>query len=107
MSRRRNDHEDEGEDERAAQAVPPGPGFVPFADASTVRTVGALSFENGPDAISLHGSLDLTRDRAGLAHARAVKATLDAIVEALAGAELPEAVADAEAAPARVKNPFA
>ncbi|WP_375465065.1 hypothetical protein [uncultured Methylobacterium sp.] len=85
----------------------PEPDFTPFADASTVRTVGALSFENGPDAITLHGSLDLTRDRAGLDRARAVKVTLDAIVEALTRAELPEAVAETAAPPAQVKNPFA
>ena len=82
-------------------------GFAPFADVSSVRTIGALSFENGAQAITLHGSLDLTRDAAGLARARALKRTVDAIVAALEAAELPEVVAMTETAPTLVKNPFA
>ncbi|MWV23971.1 hypothetical protein FVE89_18670 [Methylobacterium sp. 2A] len=73
-----------------------------------MRTIGALSFENGTDRIALHGSLDLTRDRTGLAQARLLQQTLDAIVRALEGEDLPEAVAEApEAAPKSVPNPFA
>lgn len=85
----------------------PNPAFIPFADAAAVRTIGALSFENGLDAIALHGALDITRNEAGLAQAQALKATVDAIVAALATAELPTIGAEAETAPATVKNPFA
>jgi hypothetical protein len=82
--------------------------FVPFADDAVVRTVGALCFENGTDRIALHGSLDLTRDKAGLEQARLLQQTLAAIVKALEGADLPEAVAEApDAQPETVKNPFA
>ncbi|SFJ77331.1 hypothetical protein [Methylobacterium brachiatum] len=82
--------------------------FEPFADDAAVRNIGALSFENGTDRIALHGSLDLTRDKAGLAQARLLQATLDAIVKALEAGDLPEAVADApDAAPRSVANPFA
>ena len=82
--------------------------FTPFADDAGVRNIGALCFENGTDRIALHGSLDLTRDKIGLAQARLLKQTLDAIVQALEGEELPEALAEApEAAPKSVPNPFA
>ena len=83
------------------------PAFTPFADGTAVRTIGDLSFENGTDAIALHGSLDLTRDRGGLAQARALKATVDAIVAALEAGDLPEAVAEATVPATGVKNPFA
>lgn len=83
------------------------PAFTPFADASAVRTVGALSFENGREGIALHGSLDLTRDTAGLAQARALKATVDAIVAVLEGADLPARIAEATTAQTTVRNPFA
>ncbi|MDP4026508.1 hypothetical protein Q8W71_28225 [Methylobacterium sp. NEAU 140] len=83
-------------------------GFTPFADDAAVRSVGALSFENGTERIAVHGSLDITRDRSGLAQARLLKRTLDAVVTALEAADLPEAVADAPDAPPRtVRNPFA
>ena len=82
--------------------------FDPFTDDASVRSVGGLAFENGTDRIAVHGSLDITRDAAGLAQARILKATLDAIVTALEGADLPQAVAEAPAAEAKtVKNPFA
>jgi hypothetical protein len=82
--------------------------FEPFADDSGVRTIGAFCFENGTDRIALHGSLDLTRDKAGLAQARRLKQTLDAIVKALEGGDLPDAVAEApDAVPTTVRNPFA
>jgi hypothetical protein len=83
------------------------PRFEPFADDASVRTLGGLSFENGRDRIGLHGSLDLTRDKAGLALARELKRTAAAIVAALESADLPEAVAEPEPAPQPVKNPFA
>ena len=82
--------------------------FEPFADDAAVRSIGALSFENGTDRIALHGSIDLTRDKAGLAQARRLKETLAAIVKALEAGDLPDAVADApEPAPKTVRNPFA
>lgn len=96
------------EDKHRAKAEPPADSFVPFADDAGVRTIGAFSFENGTDRIALHGSLDLTRDKTGLAQARLLRQTLDAIVKALEGEDLPEKVAEApEAAPKSVPNPFA
>jgi hypothetical protein len=97
------------EDKHLRRASTGKPGsFEPFADEASVRTIGTLSFENGTDRIALHGSLDLTRDKAGLAQARLLKQTLDAIVAALEADELPEAVAEAgDVAPTSVPNPFA
>ncbi len=82
--------------------------FEPFADDASVRSIGGLSLENGTERIALHGSLDITRDRAGLEAARRLRDTAEAIVRTLEGGDLPERVAEApEAAPREVKNPFA
>lgn len=82
--------------------------FEPFADDASVRSLGGLSIENGMDRIAVHGSLDITRDRAGLDAARKLRETFEAITRALEGQDLPEQVAEApEAAPREVKNPFA
>ena len=94
------------------KSAPAGePAFVPFADDAAVRTLGDLSIENGRARIGLHGSLDLTRDRAGLARARGLRETLDAIVAALEAADragdLPEAAAEDARAARTVENPFA
>lgn len=104
-ARRKGESPDDksGRDESPAIA-----GFVPFADEAGARSIGALCFENGTDRIAVHGSIDLTRDRTGLDQARLLRETLDAIVKALEGSDLPEAVAEAPGAPPRsVKNPFA
>lgn len=94
--------------DKPSRRTPKPNAFEPFADDASVRTIGALSFENGTDRIALHGSLDLTRDKAGLAQARLLRDTLEAIVKVLEAGDLPEAVAEApDAAPKSVPNPFA
>lgn len=81
--------------------------FEPFADDSRSQTIGGLTVENGTDNVSLYGSLDLTRDKAGLARARALKAILDEAVRVLeAERDLPDRIAAAEPT-VTVKNPFA
>lgn len=82
------------------------PEFQPFADDAGVQNFENLSFENGTTRIALHGSLDLTRDRAGLERAKALQALLDAIVKALESEDLPQAVAETTRASTTVKNPF-
>ena len=80
--------------------------FMPFADDTASTSIGKLTVENGTDRIALYGSLDLTRDRQGLAHAHALKAILDQAVQVLEEQpDLPEAV-PAAAAPRTVANPF-
>jgi hypothetical protein len=78
----------------------------PFADNAASLSVGGLTVENGTDKVSLYGSLDLTRDRAGLDQARALKRLVDACVAAL---EADPALPDRQpplARPTRVRNPF-
>jgi hypothetical protein len=78
----------------------------PYADDATSMTIGELTLENGQDCVALYGKANLTRDKQGLAQARAVRAVLDAIVHALeADPKLPEAVAPLKPVSA-VKNPF-
>ena len=78
----------------------------PFADDSAATAVGGLKLENGRDSIAVYGNLDLTRDKAGLAHARTLLAVLDAVVKTLeADGALPDAIPPA-AKPGTVQNPF-
>jgi len=80
--------------------------LTPFADDSASVSIAELTIENGADRIALYGSLDLTRDKQGLAHARALKAVLDQVLQRLeADRDLPNAVPPAPAAKT-VDNPF-
>ena len=78
----------------------------PFANESDSLGIGGLTVENRTDRVSLYGSLDLTRDKRGLADARELKAVVDAVVAALEKeGRLPDQVA-APAATKEVDNPF-
>jgi len=83
------------------------PKIHPFQNDSESASIGGLTIENGTDRLKLYGTIDLTRDKAGLADARELKTILDEVVSELEGeAELPD-----ETAPPKVgktiKNPFA
>ena len=81
--------------------------LTPFTDDAASISIGKLTIENGTDRVALYGTLDLTRDKQGLAHARALKALLDQAVQVLeADKALPDA-APAPTAPKAVDNPFA
>jgi hypothetical protein len=81
--------------------------FEPFANDSQSQPIGDLTIENGTDKVSIFGSLDLTRDKAGLKQARALKAIVDVAVRILEQQrDLPDNVAAAEPT-VTVKNPFA
>ncbi|WP_292496635.1 hypothetical protein [Methylobacterium sp.] len=99
--------EGSGQKEAGKGSGPSPDAFVPFADDAAVRMIGGLAIENGTDRIALHGSLDIARDKAGLDRAKALAATLAAIVAALEGAPLPDAVAETVRPAETVKNPFA
>lgn len=78
----------------------------PYADDAASITVGELTIENGRDCVAVYGKVDLTRDKTGLAHALALKATLDAVVHALqSDAALPDAVVPPKTV-TQVRNPF-
>ena len=77
----------------------------PFADDTASISIGKVTIENGTDQVTIYGSLDITRDQAGLVHARQMKALLDRIVEVLEAKPLSAEVAPSPA-PKIVKNPF-
>jgi len=78
----------------------------PFADDSAATSVGDMRLENGRDRVAVYGSLDLTRDQAGLALAREMRTMLDAVIQVLeADSALPAAVAPPKR-PGKVPNPF-
>jgi hypothetical protein len=83
------------------------PRIHPFQNEEEAVSFGSLSIENRVDRVTVYGNLDLTRDKAGLAYARALKEIMDDIVRALEGdAQLPDKAAPPKAT-VRVKNPFA
>ena len=47
------------------------PNLIPFADDASSVSIDKLTVENGTDRIAISGSLDITRDKQGLAHAQA------------------------------------
>jgi heptaprenylglyceryl phosphate synthase len=77
----------------------------PFANESDSLTIEDLTIENRTDAIAIHGSIDITRDKKGLAAARALAALLNSIVERLDSEKLPDALPPAGKIDT-VKNPF-
>ena len=80
--------------------------FSPFKNESDAVTLGNLKVENREDHVAIYGSLAITRDRAGLANAKALQSLLERIVKELeTGNDVPITVAAAEPA-VKVKNPF-
>ncbi|RBB36781.1 hypothetical protein DPV79_24295 [Burkholderia reimsis] len=84
--------------------------FKAFADDSTVVNIhgDAFTVTNDPDRIVLSGTLELTRDKAGLATALSLQKAIASIVDVLQHEPaLPEHVRDEPAAPkGKIKNPF-
>lgn len=78
--------------------------FTPFADESSVLTIGEWTAENRTDRISLYGSLELTRDKAGLEKAKQLQSLINAVVSQLEVSDLPEAITIK--AVETVANPF-
>ena len=77
----------------------------PFANESESAEIGGLTIENRVDRISFYGSIDITRDIAGLAKAEALKALFDEILTALKAEHLPDKISVKPAE--EVHNPFA
>ena len=76
----------------------------PFKNESDCLQIGSLTVENRVDRVSIFGSIDITRDKEGLAVARELKSVLDLTLAELESAELPDKVT---LKPAKtVKNPF-
>lgn len=80
--------------------------FIPFADESAALRIDSLAVENRTDRVDLYGMLAITRDKAGLDAALALKAVLDAAVDALRAADdLPDRIATGEGVDT-APNPF-
>ena len=81
----------------------------PFADDKGSSSIGDLSVENGTTAVVVSGSLEVTRDKAGLKRAHALKELADSLVEQLTAAhDLPDKLESAQSAGTTdVANPFA
>jgi hypothetical protein len=75
-----------------------------FADESENVQIGGLTIENRLDRVSIYGSIDLTRDKLGLDHARRLKAILDLAVAEMEKTDLPDRIT--QATPEPVENPF-
>ncbi len=81
--------------------------FKPFSDDSHIIGADGLAIENGMDAVSIHGSIEIRKDKAGLAHAQKLAAAFSAIAETLEKIELPDqAESDQAEEGTVVKNPF-
>jgi hypothetical protein len=82
--------------------------FKPYSNESDSISIGSLTVENRLDRIDLYGSLSLTLDLEGLAHARKLKVLIDATLETLAAAKangvLPEHIKIAKTD--TIPNPF-
>ena len=80
--------------------------ITPFADDEASVTIEKLTIENGTDCLALYGSLDITRDKQGLAYALALQAVLDRAVKFLTTTkDLPDRLAPPPP-PKTVGNPF-
>ncbi len=77
----------------------------PYANEEDVIHIDELDIENRLDRISIHGSVDITKDQQGLEYAFALKRQIDTIVEHLKRQDLPEKIR-VENVDAVVKNPF-
>ena len=65
----------------------------PFENERDSLMIDALTIENRLDQLEMYGSLAITRDQQGLAHALQLKQILDAAIRALqADTELPQRV---------------
>ena len=79
--------------------------FKPFEQGTESHAIHDLTIENDVDRINLYGNLQLTKDQAGLAAAKALQQYLHAIVESLENqADLPEKIQTDDID--EVENPF-
>lgn len=79
--------------------------IAPFKNEEEVITIQELTLENRLDRVSIHGSVDITRDKQGLEYAFMLKRQIDTIVEQLKREDLPEKIS-IENVVKEVKNPF-
>lgn len=76
----------------------------PFKNESECLQIGDLTIENRLDRVSIFGSLDITRDKEGLAAAKTLKTILDLTIAELESTDLPDKITLADTD--TVENPF-
>ena len=80
----------------------------PFADDEAASAIGGLNIENGTDRVVVSGSVEITRDQAGLERARELKRLADDLVAELEAGDAPQQFAAAQTARTdEIDNPFA
>jgi hypothetical protein len=80
----------------------------PFADEEAAASIGGLAIENGTTRVAISGSVEITRDQAGLERARALKRLADDLVAELEASDFSHQVAVTRTALVdQVANPFA
>ena len=79
--------------------------FKAFEDSTASLDIGGLTLENNEDRVSIYGSLNIGRDRQGLAQAKQLQTIINDMVQTLEQQNLPTQIETFEAK--RVKNPFA
>jgi len=78
--------------------------LIPFQNEEDTISIGELTIENRLDRLSLFGSLQITKDKEGLALAESLKSLLDATVSTLKAETLPDQIT--VQATDSVDNPF-
>ena len=79
--------------------------IVPFANETDSLSIGELTVENREDRISIYGSIDITRDKEGLAHAEILQTLLNDIIAKMKEGDLPDKISIKPAE--NIANPFA
>lgn len=79
--------------------------FKPFEQGTESHSIHDLTLENDLDRVSIYGNLQLTKDQAGLAAAKALQAYVNAIVMQLEQEQqLPEKIQNSSET--EIENPF-
>lgn len=78
--------------------------FKAFENGSESHAIHDLTLENDLDCINLYGNLQITKDKQGLAAAKALQAVLNDIVQYLEANELPEKLDHIDTE--EIENPF-
>ena len=85
--------------------MPTTQSLKPFDNESDAFQIDELTIENRLDRVSIYGSLELAKDKLGLARVLQLQELLDNIVKVLESERnLPEKIVDKPAE--KVKNPF-
>jgi len=81
------------------------PSIQPYQNEAESLAISDMTVENRVDRVSIYGAIELTRDKAGLQKARALKEVIDAVVAVLEVEQnLPDHISVKPTE--KIKNPF-